>query len=48
MARDQMAPLLEAVSWVMPFTWAYDALARAVFLSRSAAGSPSTPRSSSR
>ena len=29
-ARDQMAPLLEAVSWVMPFTWAYDALARAV------------------
>ena len=29
-ARDQMAPLLEAVSWVMPSTWAYDALARAV------------------
>ena len=29
-ARDQMATLLEAVSWVMPFTWAYDALARAV------------------
>jgi ABC-2 type transport system permease protein len=28
-ARDQMAPLLEAVSWALPFTYAYDALARA-------------------
>ena len=28
-ARDQMAPLLYAVSWALPFTYAYDALARA-------------------
>jgi ABC-2 type transport system permease protein len=28
-ARDEMAPLLEAVSWVLPLTYAYDALARA-------------------
>jgi ABC-2 type transport system permease protein len=27
--RDAMAPLLEALSWLMPFTYAYDALARA-------------------
>ncbi len=29
-ARDQMAPLLEAVSWLLPFTYAYDALERAI------------------
>jgi len=28
-ARDQMAPALEAASWALPFTYAYDALARA-------------------
>jgi ABC-2 type transport system permease protein len=28
-ARDQMAPLLHAISWAMPLTYAYDALARA-------------------
>ena len=28
-ARDQMAPLLYGVSWALPFTYAYDALARA-------------------
>jgi ABC-2 type transport system permease protein len=28
-AREQMAPVLEAVSWILPFTYAYDALARA-------------------
>jgi len=28
--RDQMAPLLEAVSWLLPFTYAYDALERAI------------------
>jgi ABC-2 type transport system permease protein len=28
-ARDQMAPLLYDISWVLPFTYAYDALARA-------------------
>jgi ABC-2 type transport system permease protein len=28
-ARDQMAPALHAVSWGVPFTYAYDALARA-------------------
>ena len=28
-ARDAMAPLLEALSWVLPLTYAYDALARA-------------------
>jgi ABC-2 type transport system permease protein len=27
--RDAMAPLLEALSWLMPLTYAYDALARA-------------------
>ena len=27
--RSDMAPALEAVSWVLPFTYAYDALARA-------------------
>jgi ABC-2 type transport system permease protein len=27
--RDRMAPLLEAVSWALPMTYAYDALARA-------------------
>jgi ABC-2 type transport system permease protein len=27
--REQMAPLLEAASWLLPFTYAYDALARA-------------------
>jgi ABC-2 type transport system permease protein len=27
-ARDQMASALEAVSWLMPFTYAYDALQR--------------------
>ena len=27
--REQMAPLLEGVSWLLPFTYAYDALARA-------------------
>ncbi len=27
--RAQMAPLLEAVSWALPFSYAYDALARA-------------------
>jgi ABC-2 type transport system permease protein len=27
--RDAMAPLLEAVSWALPLTYAYDALARA-------------------
>ncbi|MCB0859453.1 MAG: ABC transporter permease [Solirubrobacterales bacterium] len=29
-SRDEMAPALDAISWVMPFTWAYDALERAV------------------
>ena len=29
-ARDEMAPLLEAASWLLPFTYAYDALERAV------------------
>ncbi len=29
-ARDQMAPVLEAVSWLLPFTYAYDALERAI------------------
>jgi ABC-2 type transport system permease protein len=33
--RDQMAPALETVSWILPFTYAYDALARAT--------SPATP-----
>src|SRR4051795_7850003 len=28
-ARDQMAPLLYGASWALPFTYAYDALARA-------------------
>jgi ABC-2 type transport system permease protein len=28
-ARDEMAPALEAASWALPFTYAYDALARA-------------------
>ena len=28
-ARDEMAPLLEAVSYALPLTYAYDALARA-------------------
>jgi ABC-2 type transport system permease protein len=28
-ARDEMAPLLYDVSWALPFTYAYDALARA-------------------
>ncbi len=28
-ARDAMAPLLEALSWLLPLTYAYDALARA-------------------
>jgi ABC-2 type transport system permease protein len=28
-ARDAMAPLLEALSWTLPLTYAYDALARA-------------------
>ena len=28
-ARSAMAPLLEAVSWALPLTYAYDALARA-------------------
>jgi ABC-2 type transport system permease protein len=28
-ARDAMAPLLEALSWALPLTYAYDALARA-------------------
>ncbi len=28
-ARDQMAPALEAASWALPLTYAYDALARA-------------------
>jgi ABC-2 type transport system permease protein len=28
-ARDAMAPLLEGVSWALPLTYAYDALARA-------------------
>jgi ABC-2 type transport system permease protein len=28
--RDQMAPALEAVSWLLPFTYAYDALERAI------------------
>lgn len=27
--RSDMAPALEAISWVLPFTYAYDALARA-------------------
>jgi ABC-2 type transport system permease protein len=27
--RDQMAPVLEGLSWLLPFTYAYDALARA-------------------
>ncbi len=27
-AREQMAPALKAVSWVLPFTYSYDALAR--------------------
>jgi ABC-2 type transport system permease protein len=28
-AREEMAPVLEAASWALPFTYAYDALARA-------------------
>lgn len=28
-ARDDMAPLLDALSWALPLTYAYDALARA-------------------
>ena len=28
-ARDEMAPALYALSWVLPFTYAYDALSRA-------------------
>ena len=28
-ARDEMAPLLYDISWALPFTYAYDALARA-------------------
>jgi ABC-2 type transport system permease protein len=28
-AREDMAPVLEAVSWLLPFTYAYDALERA-------------------
>jgi len=28
--RDQMAPVLEAVSWLLPFTYAYDALEWAI------------------
>jgi ABC-2 type transport system permease protein len=28
--RDEMAPVLEAVSWLLPFTYAYDALDLAV------------------
>lgn len=28
--RDQMAPALEAISWLLPFTYAYDALERAI------------------
>lgn len=28
--RDQMAPLLEAVAWALPLTYAYDGLARAI------------------
>jgi ABC-2 type transport system permease protein len=28
-SRDQMADLLHAISWALPFTYAYDALARA-------------------
>lgn len=28
--RSDMAPFLEAVSWLLPFTYAYDALARAI------------------
>jgi len=27
--REDMAPALEAISWLLPFTYAYDALARA-------------------
>jgi ABC-2 type transport system permease protein len=33
--RDEMAPLLEAVSVVLPLTWAYDALYRAATLGES-------------
>lgn len=29
-ARDEMAPFLEAVSWILPFTYAYDALDDAI------------------
>lgn len=28
--RDQMAPVLETVSWLLPFTYAYDALEKAI------------------
>ena len=28
-ARDAMAPFLEGLSWLLPLTYAYDALARA-------------------
>lgn len=28
-ARDDMAPFLDAISWVLPFTYAYDALEKA-------------------
>jgi ABC-2 type transport system permease protein len=28
--RSEMAPLLEAISWALPLTYAYDALARAI------------------
>ncbi len=36
--RDQMAPALEAVSWLLPFTYAYDALARAISPAQPGAG----------
>jgi len=28
--RDEMAPALDAISWLLPFTYAYDGLARAI------------------
>ncbi len=46
-ARDQMAPALEAISWALPMTYAYDALERVSVDGCSARAGPSTSRSRS-
>ena len=47
-ARDEMAGFLHAISWLMPLTYAYDALARATGAERARTGrSPATSSSSS-